>query len=602
MGKNIKDKWNIIHYSTKDLFQIMPVVVFKKMAYSLLVSVLSILQVTMFAKIVDAAGSIARPTFSKNQFFVFILIYLGCFIFTKVSELMLYRIDNIDIIPKMEEFHHRLSRHLARISLEATNDPEIQNKFWRAKDAVYQDRILNVFMTVFNIVPATIQLIGTIIVLAYYSLWLIIIAVLSVFPSAGIMYWVSRKEYSFNLTQTKNFRKKEYLWSILTKKESIRESRVYGSETYLKDKFFEIHRKTYYDRKKLSIKEDAVHMSAKLIQYILYVLALVFCIDLVLREKITIGAFGACISVFSTLQGQAELFFSYFSKVNSACNFASDYYSFFYLQQEKQGIKELDLDFNKICFDQISYQYPNAKQLALDKVSFDINKGELIVIVGENGSGKTTLSKVLLGLYQPCNGQVSLNFVPISEFKKESYFKLFTMAIQNFGKYAISLADNIKISDIKNENKKLDDFFIRDKSLLKIKEQLGGYDTLLGIEFGDAELSGGEWQRIALARAIYRDSEIIVLDEPTSAIDPLFEYELLNQFITVSAQKTCIIISHRVGICKKADKILVMHHGKLVEQGSHEELLGQKGTYFELWNSQAQWYQEQEEGQEKVCL
>ena len=126
--------------------------------------------------------------------------------------------------------------------------------------------------------------------------------------------------------------------------------------------------------------------------------------------------------------------------------------------------------------------------------------------------------------------------------------------------------------------------------LTDVKERLGGYDAMLGIEFGDADLSGGEWQRVALARAMYKNADIIVLDEPTSAIDPLLVFDLLNQFLNMAKYRTCIVISHRIGLCKKADKIVVMHNGKIVEQGTHDFLIQRQGKYSELWNAQSKWY------------
>lgn len=134
------------------------------------------------------------------------------------------------------------------------------------------------------------------------------------------------------------------------------------------------------------------------------------------------------------------------------------------------------------------------------------------------------------------------------------------------------------------------DSFFSMCDLSEIRDRLGGYDTMLGIEFGDADLSGGEWQRVALARAMYKNADIIVLDEPTSAIDPLLEFDLLNRFLEIAEERTCIVISHRIGLCKKADKIVVMDNGKIVEQGTHDFLIHNHGKYYELWLAQSKWY------------
>lgn len=580
----------IIAQSTRDLFQVMPWIVICKVGLSVAVSILSILNVKFLANVIDYAGRILSNKLASEEFIRSLLFYFICYIGIQISEILLYYIDNIWIVPKMEFFHHNLSNHLTEISLEATNLSYIQDMFWRAKDAIYQDRVVSVFMTVFNIIPILIQLIGTMVVLGTYNLSLVLLAFISVFPSAAIIYWTNKKEYNFSIEQTKNQRLNGYLWSVLTKKESIRESKIYGFGGFIKQLFYDVHKKNYIARKKLSIKEDIGRTIADFCKQILYIIAMFFLIRLIYEGKIGIGAFGACVSVFSKMQGQATGFFSYFSQINTACKYASDYYDFFQVEKEIMGELKYERIIEEIRFEKVSYQYNNDGKMALQDIDLAIKKGELVVIVGENGSGKTTLTKLLMGLYKPTSGNISVDSISINALDLNAYFKKFSIAIQNFEKYAVTIRDNVKISNYLVDDTNLEKVFINN-SLIEVKNRLGGYDTMLGIEFGDEELSGGEWQRVALARSMFRNSEIVILDEPTSAIDPLQEYQLLNKFIELAKEKTCIIISHRVGICKKADKIVVLHDGKLVEVGTHEELLKAKNKYFELWTAQSQWYE-----------
>lgn len=585
-NKNIE----IIQKSTKDLFQLMPMIVTCKVVLSIITAVFSIFNVKLLASVIETAGIIVDNKLVYSEFITNIVFYILCYIGIQISDVFLYYIDNIWIVPKMEYFHHRLSVHLTEISLEATNSSSIQDMFWRAKDAVYQDRILSVFMSVFNIIPVLVQLIGTMCVLGSYNLWLIVLAFASVFPSAAIIYWCGKKEYTFSKEQTKNQRMSGYLWNVLTAKESIRESKIYGFNSYIKKKFYDVHRKNYIARKKLSIKEDLWRVMTDFCKHILYIFAVFFAIDLVYENKIGIGAFSACIAVFSTMQGRATNFFAYFSQINDACSYARDYYDFFQIEKENKGKHKLNESFKEVNLKNVSYCYNNSNKMALQDINLSIKKGELIVIVGENGSGKTTLSKLIMGLYKPTSGEIIVNSLQMTEVDTIEYYKKFSIAIQDFEKYAISLKDNVIISDFLTSKPNLDDLF-NSNDLIYVKERLGGYDAMLGIEFGDEELSGGEWQRVALARSMYKDSEVIILDEPTSAIDPLQEYDLLNKFIEISKQKTCIIVSHRVGICKKADKIVVLHNGQIVETGNHIELLRNKSKYYELWKAQAQWYE-----------
>lgn len=589
MKEKSKSNFITIKKATKDLFALMPGIVTVKIVFGIVSALISILNVNLLANIIDYAGRLANSEPVVNTFIISVVSYILCYIVLQISSVGMYYIDNILIVPKMEHFHHRLSEHLVNISLEATHDPQIQNMFWRAKDAIYQDRIMSVFMTVFNIVPIIIQLIGTMIVLYSYSWILVLLAFLSVFPSAIISFWIGRKEYNFSIEQTQTSRLSSYLWEIITKKETIRENRIYGFLDYIKKSFFSLQQKVLKARKKLLIKEDAGRSLAELLKNALYIVALILAVGLVSQNVITVGMFAACIGVFSTMQGSASNLFSYFSQIDNICNYANDYYDFLNLPKDKSGTSKLENGIKSIELKNVSYSYNNNQKFAVENVDLKIERGNLIVIVGENGSGKTTLSKLIMGLYKPQFGSLLVNGIPQSEIQNTSYLHYFSIAIQDFERYAIPLSDNIIISDIANRTQDLDEFFTM-CDLTDVKERLGGYDAILGIEFGDADLSGGEWQRVALARAMYKNADIIVLDEPTSAIDPLLEFDLLNQFLNMAKNRTCIVISHRIGLCKKADKIVVMHNGKIVEQGTHDFLIQRQGKYSELWNAQSKWY------------
>lgn len=589
MKEKSKSNFITIKKATKDLFALMPGIVTVKIVFGIVSALISILNVNLLANIIDYAGRLANSEPVVNTFIISVVSYILCYIVLQISSVGMYYIDNILIVPKMEHFHHRLSEHLVNISLEATHDPQIQNMFWRAKDAIYQDRIMSVFMTVFNIVPIIIQLIGTMIVLYSYSWILVLLAFLSVFPSAIISFWIGRKEYNFSIEQTQTSRLSSYLWEIMTKKETIRENRIYGFLDYIKKYFFSVQQKVLKARKKLLIKEDAGRSLAELLKNALYIVALILAVGLVSQNVITVGMFAACIGVFSTMQGSASNLFSYFSQIDNICNYANDYYDFLNLPKDKSGTSKLENGIKSIELKNVSYSYNNNQKFAVENVDLKIERGNLIVIVGENGSGKTTLSKLIMGLYKPQFGSLLVNGIPQSEIQNTSYLHYFSIAIQDFERYAIPLSDNIIISDITNPTQDLDEFFTM-CDLTDVKERLGGYDAMLGIEFGDADLSGGEWQRVALARAMYKNADIIVLDEPTSAIDPLLEFDLLNQFLNMAKNRTCIVISHRIWLCKKADKIVVMHNGKIVEQGTHDFLIQRQGKYSELWNAQSKWY------------
>lgn len=239
----------------------------------------------------------------------------------------------------------------------------------------------------------------------------------------------------------------------------------------------------------------------------------------------------------------------------------------------------------------VSFTYPNSKKYALKDISLSIHKGEKIVVLGVNGSGKTTLSKILLNAYPPSQGEMRYDKVLSSDIDKSSLYAYLSVIPQNFVSYNLTLRENIAISDLEHLN---DDSLIERSLKLSglptLLDEVGSLDQQLGREFGGKELSGGQWQKLAIARGLFKSSDFIILDEPTSALDPLLETEILQQFIEIARNKTAIIISHRVGLCKIADRIIVMKDGEICETGTHDELIEKDGEYRRLYTAQEQWY------------
>lgn len=252
----------------------------------------------------------------------------------------------------------------------------------------------------------------------------------------------------------------------------------------------------------------------------------------------------------------------------------------------------------RIAFRNVSFKYSGTERYALKNVSMELAVGEKLAIVGMNGSGKTTMIKLLCRLYDPQEGEILLNGVDIRKFKQEEYSGLFSVVFQDFTLYPFPLAQNIAVSrtyDSGLVRKCLEnaDFGERLASMEK------GLDTYLYKDYDDEgiEISGGEAQKIAIARAIYKEAPFILLDEPTAALDPLAEYEIYSNFDRIAGTKTAVYISHRLSSCRFCEKIAVFHEGELVQIGSHEELAAdKKGKYYELWSAQAQYYAEDKNG------
>ncbi|MFD2747495.1 ATP-binding cassette domain-containing protein [Paenibacillus yanchengensis] len=269
------------------------------------------------------------------------------------------------------------------------------------------------------------------------------------------------------------------------------------------------------------------------------------------------------------------------------------YYSEKYIETKVEGTEKFKLQ-NQIKISNLRFTYPNSKTEALDGIDLLINKGDTVVILGENGSGKSTLIKVLLGLYQVRSDSVLIDGIPINQFNKNSIYKKVSVVFQDYIQYHTTIKDNVGIGDI--ENYKDSNHMYKVLRHVDIKLNNNNLETKVGyIDEESINLSGGQWQRLALSRFYFKKNpEIAIFDEATAALDPMTEVRHFNDILTQCEDITTIIVSHRVGIAKRADKIVVMENGRILEQGTHTELIEIKGTYYNMWMTQKEWYQEED--------
>lgn len=257
------------------------------------------------------------------------------------------------------------------------------------------------------------------------------------------------------------------------------------------------------------------------------------------------------------------------------------------------GERELDLsDTFEIAFQDVSFRYPGSEDYALRHINLTIRSGEKLAVVGRNGSGKTTFIKLLCRFYDVTEGQILINGIDVRQYSKESLQKLYSVVFQDYKIFSTTLAQNVSASNAYDEQRlyaSLDKANMKDRVLkMEKREQTYLYKDL---DQSGVEISGGEAQKLALARALYKDAPVVILDEPTAALDPIAEYEIYNRFNSFVEGKTAIYISHRLSSCAFCDKIAVFHQARLEELGTHQELLAQKGKYAELWHAQAVYYQ-----------
>ena len=323
-----------------------------------------------------------------------------------------------------------------------------------------------------------------------------------------------------------------------------------------------------------------------LMQVIGYGLIILLTMHYVMENDISVGAFAAVLSSIGSLFGfMSEVITERIGWASENVGNVQNFFDFLNdnLKQEKIAYKA---DSDSIELKDVSFKYPSAEFEALKAVNLKIRCGETIAVIGINGSGKSTLCKLLLGLYKPTKGNVYFG----NNFKNNPKNLNASAVFQDFCRYKISLKENICISNVNTE---IDFNTFREfckKNGIDVNEFDSGEDTILSREFDGMELSGGQWQKIAIARGIFRDSPLIILDEPTSAIDPLEEMKLYNKFLKICDGKTAVIVSHRLTSVQIADRIIVMDNGSIIENGTHEELLALNGLYSKMYHLQKETY------------
>lgn len=373
---------------------------------------------------------------------------------------------------------------------------------------------------------------------------------------------------------------------------SEKETRVLGAFGYFKAKTADVLHLFNHANWESEKKITYIELFSSMITLVGYGIVLFLFVRSLFTGNISLAAFAAIFaSIDAMFQFLSNVFNDHVALVARNTGMVKNYMNFCNIPEEA-GRMQVSETRKGISCDNVSFHYPNTTQDAVHNVTLNICEGEIIAVVGENGSGKSTLIKLIAGLYTPTKGSVSTFGCDTNEVSKTSLYRNFSAVFQNFQKYKMTCKENIQISDIEIDKSDAYLEFVAGQSGLDVSSRSlpDGYQTMLSRDFGGIELSHGQWQRLAIARGIYKDHGLIFLDEPTAAIDPIEESELFHQFVEISKGKTTIIVTHRLGSAKIADRIVVLDKGEISEIGTHEELLKGNGKYSELYQAQAKWY------------
>ncbi|MEA5466118.1 ABC transporter ATP-binding protein [Leptothoe sp. PORK10 BA2] len=419
----------------------------------------------------------------------------------------------------------------------------------------------------------------------------------AIIPTILVRLYYTRKLYEWQRTWTTADRKSAYLSWLLTGEQFAKEIRLFGLGELFSQWFDQLRSQLYQAKFKLMAWRSLSFLIANIIAGVMVGAIYGFILYQALQGVLKLGDLVLYHQALQRGQGALKSFIAGLSGLHEDNLFLTNLYEFLDLRPQIKTplqpkfcppVKE-----QGITFENVSFQYEGTTRQALEDLSFTIHPGETVALVGENGSGKTTLIKLLCRLYDPTQGRITLNGIDLRDLDVDHLRQQISIIFQDYAKYHLSAQDNIWLGNIHLPP--------QDKRIIEAAHDAGahdvitqlpaGYDTMLGKLFhGGEELSIGQWQKVALARAFLRQSQVIVLDEPTSAMDPKAEYELFSKFRTLIKDQSAILITHRLSTVKMADRIYVMEKGRIVENGTHQELVEHRGTYAHLFEMQAKNY------------
>ena len=490
----------------------------------------------------------------------------------------------------------QIMQHAAILDLDQFEDSIFYDKLERARQQTIGRTILlsQVLSQVQDLITMGFLAAGLVI---YYP-WLILLLFIAVLPAFMGESYFNDQTYSLSRSQTPERRELDYIRYIGASDETAKEVKIFDLSGFLIERFRKLSGKFYRDNKGLAIKRSFWGTLFSVIGSLGYYGAYVYIILKAVRGEVSIGTLTFLAGSFRQLRSLLEGILSRFTAVSQGAIYLKDFFDFFDIQPKiklSSNARPFPRPIQQgFIFENVGFKYVNSEYWANRHLNFSLQPGEKLALVGENGAGKTTLVKLLARLYDPTEGRILLDGYDLREYDLAELRKQVGVIFQDYLRYQMTVSQNIAVGDIsEKENKELI-IYSASQSLadLLIQKLPGKYDQQLGKRFNQGvELSGGEWQKIALARAYMKDAQLFILDEPTSALDARAEYEVFQRFSELTKGKTAVLISHRFSTVRMADRILVLDKGEILEEGSHEELLKKKNRYAELFNLQAMGYQ-----------
>lgn len=496
----------------------------------------------------------------------------------------------------------QLMEHSAKLDLAQFEDPEFYDHLERARrQTVGRIGLLMQLLAIGQMMLTLLTLGGALI---GYNPWLVLLLVIAVVPSfLGETHFASMG-YSLLFRWTPERRQLDYLRYVGASDKTAKEVQMFGLNDWLKERYRTLSTKFYEENKKLSIKRGVVGTLLSLFGTAGYYTAYAVILITAVRGEITIGMLTFLAASFGRGREMIQGILLAAGGVFEQALYLRDLFVFFDMKptiaSKPDAVPVPKNVRTGFVFENVGFRYPGSERWAIRNVSFELKPGERIALVGENGAGKTTITKLLARLYEPTEGVITLDGLDVRDYDLKSLRQAIGVIFQDFVRYDMRFDENIGVGEIEKVRAGLDDAETPESISTAAENSLAasllprfraGYKQMLGRRFDDGvDLSGGEWQKIALARSYIRDAQLLILDEPTAALDARAEFEVFLRFSELVSGRMAILISHRFSTVRMADRIIVLQHGTVVEDGTHAALIARGGLYEELFAMQAQGY------------
>jgi ATP-binding cassette subfamily B protein len=547
------------------------------------------------AWIVQGVEQVIRHQGMRPHFWAMVGVEIGLAVLTSAVGRL---IDYCDSLLADRYTHHvsiKVMRQAAQLDLTTYEDPAYYDRLERARvQATDRLAMIQQMGRLFQQALTTLIFTAT---LLYYSPWLVLLLCLGVLPSFVGETHFAFLGYAKNFRQTPAKRQMDYLRQVGGSKDAAKELKLFNLSEYLSNRFAVLSQGIYDENVELSRRKLFWGGLLSTLGILGYYGAYAYVIWRAVQGQYALETFVFITTAIQQASSNLQQVFSTASGIADQALFLTDLLAFFEMQptvRSKPGAPPAPRPISRgFVFKNVSFRYPGTSRMVLRDFNFTLSPGERVALIGENGQGKTTIVKLITRLYDPSEGQILLDGVDLREYDLESLHAEIGVIFQDFMRYEMTARENIAVGRIEMDHAPEEIEYAAEKSLASsvIAKLPQRYDQMLGRRFeGGVDLSGGEWQKLALARAYLRDAQLLILDEPTASLDARSELEVFERFAELTSDKMALLISHRFSTVRMADRIVVLEAGRLVEEGNHTQLMALGGRYAAMFEMQAASY------------